>query len=242
MSADMDTQRVEPRRGTRLGWIRAEAIEAVLPACLDAVGADLKTDDRRVQAALFMWRYAWHVAEPAIGCFVADRPLPDVAADNVVLRMDESGTVGAAAFISRRSDWAGSGAARRDWLHARLESHFTLTVDAVCAHAPLGARAQWALAADACATAFLEAGQRLGREVESCADAFAFLAMPGSPLRSRVSFFRLEEAGHRALFLRRRSCCLTHRVRGEDHCSSCPLLPESERDRRLRAELTVGGR
>lgn len=215
-------------------WIAATDIGSALPACLDAMGRDLDTQDRRIQAALFVWGYAWRVAAPAIACQVARRPVPDVAAESVALRIDENGAVGAVAFRSPRFAEAAPG-----WLHARLEAHFSRLVAAVQTHSALGVRAQWALTADSCATAFLDAGERLGREQESSDEAAAFLATAGSPLRSRATFFSLEAAGRRSLFLRRRSCCLAHRIRGQEHCSTCPLLPEDERVQRLRADMAV---
>jgi hypothetical protein len=233
------------------GWIAATELGAALPTILRRVGEDAGTDDRRIQAALFVWSYAWKVAAPAIACYLVERRVPDVGPGNVAVRIDGGGGVRALALRSARfAELADGPASVRGalplagdaellaWLRGRLEVHLALAVGAVRACSPIGRRAPWALAADACADAFLHVGKKLGREDDSCLEAETFLEpRSGSRLRSRASFFTLERAGRHETFLRRASCCLYYKVPGGEYCATCPLLSEPERERRLRAEL-----
>ena len=224
------------------GWVPATELRAALPAILRRVGEDAGTDDVRIEAALFLWGYAWKVAAPPIACYLVERRVPDVGPENVALRIDDRGGVSELALRSARfAEVAGGPADDADllgWLRERLESHLAVVVGAVRACSPLGRRAPWALAADACADAFLHVGRKLGREQESCREAELFLApRPGSRLRSRARFFTLEHAGRRETFLRRASCCLYYKVPAGAYCATCPLLPEPERERRLLADL-----
>lgn len=234
------------------GWIAATELGAALPTILRRVGKDAGTDDRRIQAALFVWSYAWNVAAPPIACYLVERRVPDVGPGNVAIRIDGRGGVRARALRSARFAGLADGPASGRgalllagdpellvWLRERLEGHLALTVAAVRACSPLGRRAPWALAADACADAFLRVGKKLGRVQSACAEAEAFLAAPeaGSRLRSRASFVTLEHAGRRETFLLRSSCCLYYKVPQGEYCVTCPLPSEPERERRLRAEL-----
>jgi ferric iron reductase protein FhuF len=236
---------IAPSAGT--DWFEATELGARLPDILGQIGDHWRTDDGRVQAAFFIHGHCWRIAAPAIACYLAESRVPDVSPGNVAVRFDRQGA--AAAPSLRSSRFAGLPAdgqatlacadsdALRGWLRERLEHHLAFVVSALRAHSPLGVRAQWALAADACASAYLWAGKKLGDQDRACAEAGALLAAPGSPLRSRGTFLDLEHAGRHEIFLRRGSCCLSYRLPEPTYCATCPLIPMEETERRLRDYL-----
>ena len=215
------------------------------------MGEEVRTNDPRIQGALFIWRYACRVGAPAIACYLAERCVPDITATNVAVRLDLKRGLGPSIFLSGRfAEIAGEGSTAgyalgladvpqlRRWLRQGLEDHLRITVDSLRAYSPIGTHAQWALAADSLAAAFLYAGKTLGCEAEAYQEAAAFtVAPPGSRLRSRASFLTLIDEGRPQTFLRRASCCLLYKLRDYDYCANCPLLAEPERERRLLAGL-----
>jgi ferric iron reductase protein FhuF len=229
-------------------WIEATELGARLPEILMRIGRHWKTDDRRVQAAFFIHDHCSRIAAPAIACYLAERRVPDVSPGNVAVRFDREGAAAAPSFRSPR--FAGlrddpearpacaDDETLREWLRERLEHHLTCVVSALRTYSPLGQRAQWAVAADACALAFLWAGQKLGDQNSARAEAETLLAAPGSPLRSRGIFVEVEHLGRCEIFLRRGSCCLAYRLpEVATYCPTCPLIPMEETERRLREYL-----
>jgi ferric iron reductase protein FhuF len=218
------------------GSLRVGEIPSVLPEQLRRGAEALGTDDRRIAAAMFAWRYAWRLAAPAIACHLTSGRAPDVGPENVAVGFDETGTPLQPVFLSSRHAAAAEGHEVLPWLRAGLEAHLTPVFAALHACSPLGARAPWALAADGCAMAFLLVGKELDEEGRACREAEAFLAGTGS-LRSRASFFTLEHGGRRETFIRRASCCLFYHLPGETYCVECPLLSEAERERACRTAM-----
>jgi hypothetical protein len=219
-----------------------------LAAVLADIGRRWNTEDRRVQAAFFVNDYTWRLAGAAIAAYLSERRVPEPAAANVALRFDADGAATAPAFLTSafaalandtQARTAGArllpdAQALRGWLLDRLETHLEAAVAAVRGHSPLGLRAQWALAADACASVYLWAGKRLGDQAAAACEAQAFLATRQTRLRARISFFAVEHAGRREVFMRRGSCCLSYRLPEHSYCDSCPFTPEDERQRRVR--------
>lgn len=222
-----------------------------LDAVLSRVAARLQTSDRRVLAALFMCDYTWRVAAPAVASYLAERRVPDLAPASVLVRFDDDGLVGPPAYRARTfatlasdTDAGASGAvpfpdpaALLTFLRESIEAHLSTTIAAVRARSPLGIRAQWALAADSCAEAFLWAGTQLGEQDRAQREAEALLSATGSPLRSKSPFLIVEHAGRRESFVSRSGCCLSYRLREQPHCATCPLLSAEERNQRLQTHL-----
>jgi len=239
-----------PRDGD---WIRPTELVAAdgapLRAVLARIGGRWQTADRRIHAAFFVNDYVWRLAGATIAAYLSEGRAPDTSAGNVAFRFDAEGSASPPTFLTARfaalvgDDEAQAAKAQvvrdrarlRGWLRQRLETHLELIVASLRALSPLGRRAQWSLAADACASAFLWAGGKLGDEDAAQAEATAFLAAPSSQLRARPSFLTLEHAGGSETFLLRASCCLSYKLPGHQYCATCPLLPEQERVERLRA-------
>jgi ferric iron reductase protein FhuF len=226
------------------GWIEGTEIGLHLGECLRRIGIRCRTVKRRVQAALFMCDYSWRLAAPAVATYLAERRVPDLGPGNVAVRFDGKGVAEPPSFLTAvfaglpNDSAAGirchDDEALRSWLRQRLQEHLAVAISALRKLAPLGPRAQWALAADACASSFLYAGKKLGDQESARREAEAFLAAGGSPLRTRSSFFTLEHAGRKEIFHARASCCLSYKLPEHRYCTTCPLIPREERDRRLR--------
>ncbi len=183
--------------------------------------------ERRVAGSFFFGNYTGYLVGAAIGCYLAERRVPDLSPENVALRYStfswqEHGESGESEridvrFLSGRFaalpddplaghadvQIVGDRAALRDQLHRGLEAHLTPLIETLAARTRLGKRAQWSLAADACAHGFQQAGARLNDEAASCAEALTFIRTTGSPLYNRTtSYFSLEHQGHRETFVR----------------------------------------
>ncbi|WP_240545160.1 IucA/IucC family C-terminal-domain containing protein [Sinorhizobium fredii] len=103
----------------------------------------------------------------------------------------------------------------------------------------LSARAQWRLAADGLAGAFLEIGRRRGEEDAATEQALAIVKRAHSPLASPELHFEkiVAEAPHARTYRMRGGCCLYYRTDAGDFCDACVLLDPEVRRERLRAHL-----
>ncbi|WP_223843361.1 ferric iron reductase [Sinorhizobium fredii] len=136
----------------------------------------------------------------------------------------------------------------REALDQRLHDGFVAHIKPVIAflkrRCGLSARAQWRLAADSLAGAFLEIGRRRQEEDKAIEQALAIVNHAHSPLASRqLHYERIEVACGGGGEVRSRTyrirggCCLFYRAGGGSYCDTCVLLePELRRDR-LRAHL-----
>jgi hypothetical protein len=243
-------------------WVRADELARVDTPYLDQ-GLALSVArypgaERRVAGAFFIGHYVWYLAAAAIGSYLAERRVPDLAPTNVALRYgtftwEEDGKTGVSEridvrFLSGRfaalpDDPAADHpdarimpdeAALRDWLRMIMEAHIEPLVETIAARTRLGRRAQWNLAADSCASLFSHAGQHLDVAKRARAEGLTFIKAPGSPMRpSHTSFTTLECNGHHDTFVERGGCCLYYRVAEGHNCLTCPLQPEDERKQRL---------
>jgi hypothetical protein len=249
------------------GWVRAdELVRADRPHLdqgLARAVARYPGAERRVAGAFFVGHYAWYLAAAAIGGYLAERRVPDLAPANVALRYatfiwEQGGVTGESEridvrFLSGRfAALAGDPAAGhsdtlalpdegalREWLRQALESHIERLVEAIVARTRLGWRAQWNLVADACASLFSQAGEHLGAAERGRAEGLCFIKAPGSPMQaSPTSFTTLECNGHQDTFMERGGCCLYYRVGEGQNCLTCPLQPEAERRQRMLAYMT----
>jgi hypothetical protein len=244
------------------GWFRADALadaeSGVLEEGLARVAAHYPGAERRVAGAFLVGEYAWYLSAAAITAYLAEQRVPDLAPDNIGLRYttftwEEHGETGESErfdvrFLSGRfaalaTDPAANHpdavvlphrAALRDWLRVRLEQHLAPVIEAVATRTRLGRRAQWNLAADACAAAFLHAGLRLNAEERGCAEGLAFVKAAGSPLRNQgTGYVTLACQGHRETFRTRGGCCLYYRIEPGNNCSTCVLRSAEDRNQLL---------
>lgn len=110
----------------------------------------------------------------------------------------------------------------------------------------LSSRAQWRLAADGLAGAFLELGRRRDQEAAAIERALGIVKREGSPLSSpELHYEKVNAEAHgRALFRTyriRSGCCLYYRTEGGGFCDTCVLLEPETRRERLRAHLRQSG-
>jgi hypothetical protein len=202
------------------GWIPASELGTRGRGSVRAALASFTRDgaqERRVQAAWFVQGYAWLLAAPAAACLLSEGPVPCLVPDNVAFRTPPGEGFAELAIVDERRVAEGDVGI----LRSSLERH----LDSLLAHPELGTlgrRARALLASDACATAFLFAGERLGCEERSVAALREFLAPAGS-LQAPANLLRVNGAGAPRTVRRRCSCCLAYRVAGLERCEDCPL-------------------
>lgn len=123
--------------------------------------------------------------------------------------------------------------------HDRVVAHLKPVIALVKRRCGLSARAQWRLAADSLAGAFLEIGRRRGEEDTATEQALAIVKRARSPLTSPELHFEkiVAEALHSRTYRMRGGCCLYYRTDGGDYCDTCVLLDPEVRRERLRAHL-----
>ncbi|HEV7317245.1 MAG TPA: (2Fe-2S)-binding protein [Ensifer sp.] len=112
----------------------------------------------------------------------------------------------------------------------------------------LSSGAQWRLAADSLAGAFLEIGRAIGDEARGMAEALAIVKRRGSPLYSEELCYEEIVAvdptsGERLSrqYRMRCGCCLYFRTEGGSFCDTCVLLEPEARRAQLVAHLMQNG-
>ncbi|MEX1213574.1 hypothetical protein [Saccharospirillum sp.] len=136
--------------------------------------------------------------------------------------------------------------ALRDNLRLQLEQLYHPLIEQLYRQHRLGKAAQWRLVADALAAAFLNVGRQLGHENSAREEAFALIRHPGSPLNNKqTGYFEVtvtdpekpETPVASQHFRARGGCCRYYTSKAATYCSTCVLLPKTERDARLQAYL-----
>lgn len=127
-------------------------------------------------------------------------------------------------------------------------AHLAPVVAVLKARAGLSSGAQWRLAADALAGAFLEIGRAIGDEARGMAEALAIVKRPGSRLYSEELCYEqiaaLDPASGAELSRQYRircGCCLYFKTEGGSFCDTCVLLEPEDRRARLAAHLMQNG-
>lgn len=126
--------------------------------------------------------------------------------------------------------------------HDAFVGHMKRIVALLKRRCGLSSRAQWRLAADGLAGAFLEIGRRRDQEAAAIERALAIVKREGSPLLSpELHYEEVNVAAHGSALSRsyrmRSGCCLYYRTEGGDFCDTCVLLRPETRRERLRAHL-----
>ncbi|HYF66259.1 MAG TPA: ferric iron reductase [Herpetosiphonaceae bacterium] len=238
------------------GWSRAGDLLAApgawLDAALEQIMAQYGVPDRKSAAAFLVGSYAWYVGAAAIGCYLADRRVPSLAPDLVAVQVAGARVQVAlldSGFAALPDDPAAGAPgvepaadaeALRGLLRSRIEEHMAALIEVVAAHTRLGQRAQWNLVADACAALFLHVGGHLGDTELACAEGLAVVKASGSPMRpSKTGYLTVTEGDRCQTFRMRGGCCLYYKTPKGENCATCPLIPQPEREARLRASLTA---
>ncbi|MEK1928263.1 MAG: (2Fe-2S)-binding protein [Pararhizobium sp.] len=130
--------------------------------------------------------------------------------------------------------------------HDSFVASLAPVVETVKAHTGLTSVAQWRLAADGIAGAFLEIGAASAQEEQAMASALAIVNTQSSLLSSSVLRYQKIAAiaggvPVERIFRLRSGCCLYYRTDGGAFCDVCVLLDEETQKSRLRAHLERAG-
>jgi len=130
--------------------------------------------------------------------------------------------------------------------HDLFVEGLTPVIETLQARTGLSPVAQWRLAADGLAGAFLEIGMALGEEERAMATALAIVKKEGSPLLSSALRYERVDAVCKGtpverIFRLRSGCCLYYRTEGGDFCDVCVLLDDQTQKGRLRAHIERTG-
>lgn len=229
------------------GWYLAAdlpADEAVLDEVLERYGGCRKTGSPFLRAALLMHPYIKPVMSAAIFGLYGGRRVPDVSAENIAIRLAESGEIVEHALITCRfaalssddasshpdaipvPDWDSLVA----WMFDRMvERHMQPLFSHLTRKTRLSGNVMWTGLAGSCAGALMTL-QRAGYfTVDEALTAKATLLDRGpSPLRERVSVYPLESGEHRGLFMRMEVCCQKYLHPELGKCGYCGLRPIPE--------------
>ncbi|MCA1439682.1 ferric iron reductase [Ensifer sp. IC4062] len=226
-------------------WAEGSAdVEACL-AYQNRFGAGM---DDKVQAAHLIAFYSHQLSLAAAAVYLCSGRVADVAG----LRFEhyarplKAGAVDAGRFHFYMGpiDVSGSDPENADELfHNIFVAHLKPVIALLKRRCGLSLRAQWRLAADSLAGAFLEVGRRRGTEAEAIAQALAIVQRAGSPLCSEKLCYETIEATAEdgkelsRMYRMRSGCCLYYRTDGGSYCDSCVLLERETRRERLRTHL-----
>jgi len=130
--------------------------------------------------------------------------------------------------------------------HDSFVASLAPVVETVKVRTGLSPVAQWRLAADGIAGAFLEIGAASAQEERAMASALAIVNTEGSPLCSSALRYQkiaaiLGGESVERIFRLRSGCCLYYRTDGGTFCDVCVLLDEETQKSRLRAHLERAG-
>ncbi len=130
--------------------------------------------------------------------------------------------------------------------HDSFVASLAPVVETVKARTGLSSTAQWRLAADGIAGAFLEIGTASGQEEQAMASALAVVNTEGSPLSSSAVRYQkiatiVGGVPVERIFRLRSGCCLYYRTDEGTFCDVCVLLDEETKKIRLHAHLERTG-
>lgn len=135
-----------------------------------------------------------------------------------------------------------------DGFERGFTAHLKPVIAALKRRSGLSSGAQWRLAADSLAGAFLEIGRALGDEARGMAEALTIVKRRGSRLYSEELCYEEIAADDPASGDRlsrqyriRCGCCLYFRTEGGSFCDTCVLLEPEARRARLVAHLMQNG-
>jgi ferric iron reductase protein FhuF len=238
------------------GWVPADglvhgsaAFERVIgrlspergdPATRRAIGS---------QFVLLYLRFVW----PVVAAFALERRVPDVAAENLLVRLDDAGWPSAFALAHPRfavlegdsaageaSFVAGDEGDLLRWLHERsIEANAAPLVETVRNRLLTSGAALWGNVAAAFAHPLLWHVQHVAPQSASIVrDAEAILSRREAPkLGEQVRLLRVIQGDEEWTVHARRTCCLRWCLPGESRCDDCPLVREPHAGEFLRARL-----
>jgi hypothetical protein len=215
-------------------------------ACF-AEGMDLRT-----KAAHLIAFYSHQLALVAVGFYLTTGRVADLKPQSLLMRFEPIDPADAVLplevwrfhfrFVD---DFLPEDGDALDQLHEAFVSHLRPVIAELKRRTGFSDAAQWRLAADSLAGAFLELGRALGREADAIEMALDLVSRDGSPLLSPDLRFETIEATIddrrvRRTFRLRGGCCLFYRTRDGRMCDSCVLLDRESQRARLRSFMEGG--
>lgn len=208
--------------------------------------------DDRTRGAHLISFYSHHLGIAAGAVYLRAGLVADLGPDSLAIRFEPCGGNEAAAFPAdaRRFHFyfdrcfhSGDGVSL---FHDAFVASLTPVIETLQARTGLSPVAQWRLAADGIAGAFLEIGMASGEEERAMVAALAIVKRDGSPFSSAALRYERVEAvcGGVAVtrnFRLRSGCCLYYRTEGGDFCDVCVLLDDQTQKSRLRAHIERTG-
>ncbi|MDI7863493.1 ferric iron reductase [Rhizobiaceae bacterium n13] len=215
----------------------------------------LPRPDARTLAASVLGQYSYFLGLAAAAPYLLSGTVPDLSAGNLFFRLVAAEEGADAPFrrfhlrlLSAVPSMKNAGhfadpPARRALLQQILEDHLRPLVMALRQISSFGRDAQWRIAGDSVAAAFLEIGRRLGETERATAEALAILRQPGSAFRNKqLDFVTLRVATPDAgvieeTFRLRGGCCRLYKLDGGSLCPTCVLAEPQWREEQLRRLL-----
>ncbi|MPZ70626.1 MAG: hypothetical protein GEU71_14025 [Actinobacteria bacterium] len=233
------------------GWISGDRLleHSVLDDLLKPVMADHGAT-KKIAATWLVGEVAWRAGAAGLIGLVTERrafatELPRVAlrigdehrSEEVALQDPEVGVLrGDVLDALPEAAVFDSEDALRGWTRTRLRAHLMPLIEAVFEYSRMSRRALWGQAEDAWGGILLEAGKISGDAVEGRREAEGFFDAPGPPSFCRPTFYMLP-LDPPYIGQRRGSCCLAYKTSTPEYCVTCPLIKDTERFERIRAEL-----
>lgn len=199
---------------------------------------------------LLYLRFVW----PAVAAFALERRVPDVAAANLLVRLDEPGWPVAFALaeprfgaletdraVAEASFVAADEAELLGWLHERtIDANAVGLIETVRKRLLTSGSALWGNVAAAFAHPLLWHVQHVAPQATAVVrDTEALLSRRDDPrLGDQVRLLRVVRDGEEWTVHARRTCCLRWCLPGESRCSDCPLIREPQAGEFLRQQLT----
>jgi ferric iron reductase protein FhuF len=245
--------RIAPNDG---GWVLAEelvhggqAFEHIIERLSPGRGDPATGRAIGSQFVLLYLRFVW----PVVAAFALERRVPDVAAENLLVRLDDAGWPSAFALAHPRfavlegdpaageaSHVAGDEAELLQWLHERsIAANAAPLIETVRNRLLTSGAALWGSVAAAFAHPLLWHVQQVAPEsARIVRDAEAILGRREAPrLGEQVRLLRLVHGDEEWTIHARRTCCLRWCLPGESRCDDCPLVREPQAGEFLRARL-----
>ena len=185
---------------------------------VDAVGAWLRTPERRVAASLVVLGYSARLLGPTLAVMLRDGILLDVRPGQV--RYSYAPERGFSLALAAPAGWRGSPATlHRAWCRDVVDAHLAGLVEAVRAVVPVAPGLLWGNVASGLAGALRALVQSGTVPLADCR-ATGLELLDHGPLRD--SGMLTVHSGQLAFV--RRSCCLYYRIEGGGLCGDCALV------------------
>ncbi len=237
------------------GWLRADELMpggTRFEALVERLGGAYDPVTRRAVGSQFVLEYL-HFTWPAITAYAVERCVPDVSADNLLVRLDERGMPIAFGLAEPRfgvlegDPLAGEAAfvARNDgellaWLLGQaIDRNAGPLVEGIRARLSTSGTALWGNVAAAFVHPLLWHVQLVASDPAAIVrDAEALLRRPAErALGSQLRLLKVLNGDTEWTVTARRTCCLAWSMPDKARCAECPLVREPDAGEFLRAKL-----